>query len=163
MTEEITTVKYLIDQLVDVKVACQFWIDKDHESQERIDKLEEHNTLLKERFEKDEASYLDATKAAFKRYIDAEGIRPNERFSKVVKQLQMYLPTDNESIDDKKIILMQSKRINELTEQLAHSYDSGLEAVHPEDSSEEYPEPTPEEQEMYQEHICQEIDAEQYE
>jgi hypothetical protein len=115
MTEEITTVKYLIDQLVDVKVACQFWIDKDHESQERINQLEEHNTLLNERFEKDESSYLDATKAAFKRYIDAEGIRPNERFSKVVKQLQMYLPTDNESIDDKKIILMQSKRINELT------------------------------------------------
>ena len=83
---------------------------------ERINKLEEHNTLLKERFEKDESSYLDATKAAFKRYIDAEGIRPNERFSKVVKQLQMYLPTDNESIEDKKIILEQSKRINELKE-----------------------------------------------
>lgn len=158
MTEEITTVKYLIDQLVDVKVACQFWIDKDHESQERIDKLEEHNTLLKERFEKDEASYLDATKAAFKRYIDAEGIRPNERFSKVVKQLQMYLPTDNESIDDKKIILMQSKRINELTEQLAHSYDSGLEAVHPEDTSEHYlPEPTPEERKEYNKDRIQEF------
>jgi hypothetical protein len=94
MTEEITTVKYLIDELVDVRVACQFWIDKDHDTQARIKELEEHNTLLKERFEKDESSYLDATKAAFKRYIDAEGIRPNERFSKVVKQLQMYLPID---------------------------------------------------------------------
>ena len=39
MTEEITTVKYLIDQLVDVRVACQFWIDKDYESQARIKEL----------------------------------------------------------------------------------------------------------------------------
>jgi len=30
-------------------------------------------------------------------------------------------------------------RIKELEEQLAHSYDSGLEAVHPEDTSEQYP------------------------
>jgi len=184
MSEEITTVKYLINQLVDVRVACQFWIDKDHESQERINKLEEHNTLLKERFEKDESSYLDATKAAFKRYIDAEGIRPNERFSKVVKQLQMYLPTDNESIDDKKIILEQSKRINELKElneelksgetilkyqdtlgeqqarikeleeQLAYSYDSGLEAIDPEDMT---PDPTPEERKAYNKDRIQEF------
>tara|TARA_R110000824_G_scaffold361127_3_gene548899 strand:+ start:3574 stop:3801 length:228 start_codon:yes stop_codon:yes gene_type:complete len=46
MTEEITTVKYLIDQLVDVRVACQFWIDKDYESQARIKELEEERETL---------------------------------------------------------------------------------------------------------------------
>jgi hypothetical protein len=61
-----------------------------------IEKLKEHITLLKERLIEDESSYVDATKAAFKRYIDAEGIRPNERFSKVVKQLEMYLPQEDE-------------------------------------------------------------------
>ena len=83
MSDEITTVKYLINQLVDVRVACQFWIDKDHKSQERIKELEE---------------------------------------------------------------------------QLAHSYDSGLEAVHPEDTSEHYlPEPTPEERKAYNKDRIQEF------
>ena len=63
---------------------------------QKIGKLKEHITLLKERLIEDESSYVDATKAAFKRYIDAEGIRPNERFSKVVKQLEMYLPQEDE-------------------------------------------------------------------
>jgi len=46
MTEEITTVKYLIDQLVDTRVACQFWIDKDHDTQDRINELEKINDEL---------------------------------------------------------------------------------------------------------------------
>ena len=42
------------------------------------------------------------------------------------------------------------ERIKELEDQLGHSYDSGLEAVHPEDTSEHYlPEPTPEERKAY--------------
>ena len=143
----VTKLDYFIDKIVAATVENEKLRDKAFSQSKEINKLEEHIALLKERLIEHESSYLDATKAAFKRYIDAEGIRPNERFSKVIKRLQMYLPTDNE-----------------LKEQLAHSYDSGLEAVHPEDTSEHYlPEPTPEEQEMYQENICQEIDAEQYE
>ena len=46
MTEEITTVKYLIDQLVDVRVACQFWIDKDEKTQDHIKELEEERETL---------------------------------------------------------------------------------------------------------------------
>ena len=62
---------------------------------QKIGELKEHITLLEKRLIEDESSYVDATKAAFKRYIDAEGIRPNERFSKVVKQLEMYLPQED--------------------------------------------------------------------
>ena len=85
---------FFMEQIVDLSIANQSLCDDRRGYEARIKKLEEHNTLLKERLEKDELSYLDATQAAFKRYIDAEGIRPNERFSKVVKQLQMYLPID---------------------------------------------------------------------
>tara|TARA_R110000822_G_scaffold260973_1_gene385757 strand:- start:897 stop:1475 length:579 start_codon:yes stop_codon:yes gene_type:complete len=92
-----------------------------------IKKLKEHITLLKERLIEDESSYVDATKAAFKRYIDAEGIRPNERFSKVVKQLEMYLPQE---ACTEKTCIEKDERIAEL---------ESLEAFHTQDEGPEWP------------------------
>ena len=36
MNNGLNTITYLINQLVDVRVACQFWIDKDEKTQDHI-------------------------------------------------------------------------------------------------------------------------------
>tara|TARA_B100000768_G_scaffold119602_1_gene110656 strand:- start:8115 stop:8411 length:297 start_codon:yes stop_codon:yes gene_type:complete len=40
MNNGLNTITYLINQLVDVRVACQFWIDKDEKTQDHINELE---------------------------------------------------------------------------------------------------------------------------
>ena len=91
----VTKLDYFIDKIVAATVENEKLRDKAFSQSKEINKLEEHIALLKERLIEHESSYLDATKAAFKRYIDAEGIRPNERFSKVVKKLEKYLELES--------------------------------------------------------------------
>jgi len=78
MTEEMqyTTVKYLVDQLVDVRVACQFWINKDQESQERIKELESTN-------------HFDAAELYQKELVKAE--KRVKELERNIEQLEMEL------------------------------------------------------------------------
>lgn len=159
-TEEITTVKYLINQLVDVRVACQFWINKDHESQERIKELEEQVQTDEKSIDDKEIILMQS-----KRINElTTSIEQLERFELDNIELKNAIKLAHERIEEFKsgeTILKyqdtlgeQQARIKELEEQLAYSYDSGLEDIHPEDMT---PDPTPEERKEYNKDRIQEF------
>tara|TARA_R110001592_G_scaffold344068_1_gene635043 strand:- start:506 stop:778 length:273 start_codon:yes stop_codon:yes gene_type:complete len=85
MTEEMqyTTVKYLVDQLVDVRVACQFWIDKDEKTQDHIKELE---AKLKTSETEKEKSIVDGPNVVWDKYL-----KMKDRVRELEEQIQSML------------------------------------------------------------------------
>jgi len=129
---------FFIEQIVDLNIANKELCDDRRGYEARIKELEDSIISHKERInEITDGNKCDKEELNMRiKELEAHEIKPWSNDKRILETLQ-------ENIKLK-------ERIKELEEQLAHSYDSGLEAVHPEDTTEHYlPEPTPEERKAY--------------
>ena len=90
MNNGLNTITYLINQLVDVRVACQFWIDKDEETQDHIKKLE-----AKLKTSETESLQKDALIYDYRKHTKDLEEQLGHSYDSGLEAVEPYLPDEN--------------------------------------------------------------------